>query len=259
MTTPTIVSGRLSTWAELGKDESFLQEWLKEQPSRLGLGDLNVADSQPVQDDEGNPAFLASDADRYFSVDVRLSEMDASHGFQLLDNWARNRVRHPDKTHVAVLVTETVGDRYRTTLETLSEHLPLVVIELQIWRGESEAILVPHLALSSEDVDLGDTPAAKASAAAPVVANEETPEQAATEPVADAEPAAEPEAESSVDDDDAETAEAVAAVEASSDHSEASPENKDDTGVADSWGMPQAEAEAENGKNGNRLLSKIGS
>ena len=81
-------------------------------------------------------------------------EVDASHGFQVLDNWARNRVRHPDKSHVAVLVTENAGERYRTTLETLAEHLPLVVIELAVWRGDKEAMVVPRVALASNDVDL---------------------------------------------------------------------------------------------------------
>lgn len=260
MSTPTIVSGGLSNMEDLGKDEAWLQEWLKENPARLGLGELSVSDGDPVQDEDGNPAFLASDDERYFSVDVRLGEMDASGGFQLLDNWARNRVRHPDKTHVAVLVTENVGDRYQTTLETLSEHLPLVVVELQVWRGESEAILVPHVSLASDDVELGDAPAVKAAAAAaaatpePVAASEPVAETMfADEPVADAE--AEPAAET-VDDDAAFGAEATAAVEASSNHDEA-PENKDDTGVADPWGLPSSEAQESSG-NGSRLLSKIG-
>lgn len=162
---PTIVSGAVATVAELGKDEPWLQSWLKADPTRLGLGGLKMADDDPVQDEDGNPAFLATDDERYFSVDVQLGEVDASHGFQVLDNWARNRVRHPDKTHVAVLVTETAGDRYRTTLETLAEHLPLVVIEVTVWRGEKEAIIVPRVALASDDVDLSSTPAVAAAAA----------------------------------------------------------------------------------------------
>jgi hypothetical protein len=260
MSTPTIVSGGLSNMEDLGKDESWLQEWLKEQPSRLGLGDLSVADGEPVQDDEGNPAFLATDDERYFSVDVRLGEMDASGGFQLLDNWARNRVRHPDKTHVAVLVTENVGDRYQTTLETLSEHLPLVVVELQVWRGENEAILVPYVSLASDDAELGDAPAvlaASAVAAAPKVAEDAVAEAetAPDEPVAEAEVVDEAAADT-VDDDAASVAEATAAFEAGNDH-EDEPENKDDTGVADPWGTPQSEPDA-GSSNGSRLLSKIG-
>ena len=257
MSTPNIVSGGISTMTDLGKDETWLQGWLKEQPNRLGLGELSVADGEPVQDDDGNPAFLATDEERYFSVDVLLGEMDASGGFQLLDNWARNRVRHPDKTHVAVLVTENVGDRYLTTLETLSEHLPLVVIELQVWRGENEAILVPHVSLASEDIELGDVPGVKAAAAASAVTKDEPATEPVAEPVAEFETpvvadVAEETGDDTIDDHAAAGAEATAAVEASSEHED----DKDDTGVADPWGLPQSEPEAA-ASNGSRLLSKI--
>ena len=96
-----------------------------------------ILPGEPVQGEDGNPAFMAADASRYYSVNVKLGELDASHGFHVLDSWARNRVRRPDKTHVAVLVTETLGDRYETALKALSEHLPLVVVELQAWRGKT--------------------------------------------------------------------------------------------------------------------------
>jgi hypothetical protein len=235
-----IVSGALSTIAALEKDEAWLQGWLKEKPARLGLGDLRVADGEPVQDGEGNPAFLATDDGRFFSVSVRLGELEASHGFGLLDSWARNRVRHPDKTHVAVLVTETAGDRYRPTLEALAEHLPLVVVELQAWRGEAEAIIVPHVALASDDVDLAGTPASIAAKAAATAAKTATTASASALPVPRA---------ASDQEDAAKSPEKV------------TPEDKDDTGVADPWGLPKKEPEAvasASGTNGGgRLLTKF--
>jgi hypothetical protein len=254
MTTPAIVSGAVSTVSELGKDEAWLQGWLKEQPSRMGLGELEVTDG--AADDEDDRSFVATDDQRCLSVDVRLGEMDASHGFQLLDNWARNRVRHPDKTHVAVLVTERTGERYRATLQTLSEHLPLVVVELAVWRGETEAIVVPHVALASADVDLGATPAAKAAEA---LAREDVAEAdvAADEPVAD-EPVADTDAEVA----DLAEADADLDVDVEMDEAEADvPENKDDTGVVDPWRLPATDSQdaaSESNGSGHRLLNKIG-
>jgi hypothetical protein len=165
-TSPQIISGTPATVADLGKDQAWLQGWLKEGPSRLGLGELSITDGAPVQDEDGNPAFLASDEEHTFCVDVRLGELEAAHGFGVLHNWARNRVRHPDGNHVAVLVTESTGERYRSTLEALTQHLPLIVIELRAWRGEREAIIVPHVALASGDVDLSGRSAAAAEVAA---------------------------------------------------------------------------------------------
>jgi hypothetical protein len=170
-----IVAGSVASVADLGKDGSWLKDWLSEEPGRLGIGDLSILDGEPVQGEDGNPAFLATDASRYYSVNVKLGELDASHGFHVLDSWARNRVRHPDKTHVAVLVTETLGDRYHTALKALSEHLPLVVVELQAWRGKTEILVVPRIALASDDLRLPKAaparPVAEAEAARPEVAN----------------------------------------------------------------------------------------
>jgi len=259
-----IVSGAVSTVTELGKDEDWLQGWLKEQPNRLGLGDLEVADSASEED----RSFVATDDDRCFSVDVQLGEMEASRGFQVLDNWARNRVLHPDKTHVAVLVTEVMSDRYQTTLKTLAEHLPLVVVELAVWKGEDEAIVVPHIALSSDDVDLTETPAAKSADAVAKVqesieAQAETPEAnepepEATEPVAETtEPEAEHNAEAEVvSEAEAVAAEADAQADANADpeagYDGDEPENKDDTGVGNPWGLD------DNGSTSTCLLSNIG-
>ena len=254
-----VVSGAVSTVTDLGKDEAWLHGWLKERPSRLGLGELNTTDGV---DDDGS--FVAADDSRSFSVDVQLGEMEASRGFQVLDNWARSRVHHPDKTHVAVLVTEAVSDRYQTTLETLAEHLPLVVVELQVWKGEEEAIVVPHVALSSDDVDLSDTPAVQAAEAMAKVAD--APEAEAEE-VADAvaesavESTDEPEV---VSGDEAEEAEAEAQAEADAEVADDVPENKDDTGVGNPWGLSEDGENTENGEyhssgtGSTGLLSKVG-
>jgi hypothetical protein len=289
-----IVSGALSTVAELEKDEAWLQGWLRERPSRLGLGDLKVADDEPVQDEAGNPAFLAMDDGRCFSVSVRLGEVQAAHGFGVLDSWARNRVRHPDKEHVAVLVTETTGERYRPTLAALAEHLPLVVIELQAWRGEKEAIVVPHVALASGDVDLASSPAAKAAAAVAAAGSGKTsavpsrPAAAqgaaaagaaaagAAAPAAPAAPSVEaassPMAPRSSGPSQASDAKAAAgtsggpmAAESSKPASAAAtagaaPADKDDTGIQDPWGPPRKEpqpAASGSGSTGGRLLTKF--
>jgi hypothetical protein len=162
-----IVAGAPATVADLGKDEAWLKDWLAEEPARLGLGDITILGGEPAQGEDGNPAFMATDATRYYSVNVKLGTLDASHGFHVLDSWARNRVRRPDKTHVAVLVTETLGDRYQTALKALSEHLPLVVVELQAWRGKTEILVVPRIALASDDLRLSKSASDRAAAAPP--------------------------------------------------------------------------------------------
>ena len=250
-----IVSGGLSTVTDLGKDDTWMASWLTEQPERMGLGELEVAEGAADEDDR---SFVATDDDRCFSVDVQLGEMEASRGFGVLDNWARNRVLHPDKSHVAVLVTEVVSDRYRTTLEALAEHLPLVVVELQVWKGENEAIVVPHVAVASENVDLADTPAARA---AEVIASNKHGDSAA-DAVADADEAtSDDEPADQMTEAEAETAEAAADADA-----EAEVSDKDDTGVGNPWGLANDDDNDDEVDDGVRasgagstgLLTKVG-
>jgi hypothetical protein len=162
---PNVVSGTATTLTGIGKDEAWLREWFRDRPDRLGLGELGSAsEAADAAAGDGDSTFLVSDEQRCFSVAVRLGELAAAQAFDALHAWARGRASRPDKAHVAVLVTETVGDRYRGTLEALAEHLPLVVIELAVWRGEAEAIVVPHVALAAGSVDLSAAPATASAA-----------------------------------------------------------------------------------------------
>jgi len=114
------------------------------------------------------------------------------------------------------------------------------VVELKAWRAEAEAIIVPHVALASDDVDLAGTPASIAAKAAATAAKTATTASASALPVPRA---------ASDQEDAAKSLEKV------------TPEDKDDTGVADPWGLPKKEPEAvasASGTNGGgRLLTKF--
>jgi hypothetical protein len=135
-----------------------------------------------------------------------------------------------------------------------------------VWRGDSEAIVVPHVALASADVDLGTTAAAKAAEALARVGGTGDVEAAADAPQA----FAELEVPEMVEAETPESAEANAeSAEASAEPDEANggsdeydaPENKDDTGISDPWGLPRSDTgdgTSESNGAGHRLLTKIG-
>ena len=154
-----IHAGQPTKLRDLGYDEVWLQNWLSDDSSRLGLGDVSVIAQELASPHGGSLDILAAEGDTYYSVEVQLGEVDASHGFRVFDYWASNRARYRDKTHVAVLVAESASGRYRQALEALVEFLPLIVIELRAWRGAGEAILVSEVALANESLDLSGTAA----------------------------------------------------------------------------------------------------
>ena len=157
-----VLAGQPASLRSLGYDERWLQDWLAEDPSRLGLGNVRIVDQEQGQAGAGLLDLLAldPDADTYYSVEVQLGEIDASHSFRVFDYWARNRARIPGKTHVAVLMAENAAGRFRMALEALAETVPLIVIELRCWQGRGEALLIPEIVIANESLDLADTPAA---------------------------------------------------------------------------------------------------
>ncbi len=147
-------AGKPAQLRDLGYDEIWLQNWLAADPARLGLGEVQVVAQELSAPRGGSLDILARDGDTYYSVEVQLGEVDASHSFRVFDYWASNRMRFKDKTHVAVLMVESATGRYRSALDALAEYLPLVVIELRAWRGEAEVILVPETVVINENLDV---------------------------------------------------------------------------------------------------------
>jgi hypothetical protein len=149
-------SGQPTSLRELGYDEIWLQNWLAADPTRLGLGEVRIRAQELTSPRGGSLDLLATsvDGDTYYSIEVQLGEVDASHGFRVFDYWAANRARFAGKTHVAVLMAESASGRYRQALEALAEFVPLLVIELRVWRGAGEAIVVPEAVIVNETVDV---------------------------------------------------------------------------------------------------------
>ena len=154
-----LLAGSLTSLRALGYDERWLQDWLAQAPGTLGLGEIKIIDQEQGQSGGGSLDLLAVDAetDTYYSIEVQLGEIDASHSFRVFDYWARNRTRYPGQTHVAVLVAENATGRYRPALEALAETVPLIVIELRTLKGAQEAVLVPEVVIANESLDLTGT------------------------------------------------------------------------------------------------------
>lgn len=151
---PPLRFGSPGRLRDLGYDEIWLQNWLSADPARLGLGQVTILAQELTSPRGGSLDILATDGDTYYSIEVQLGEVDASHSFRVFDYWARNRLRFEGRTHVAVLIVESASGRYRPALEALAEYVPLVVVELRVWKGSAEAILVPETVVINASLDV---------------------------------------------------------------------------------------------------------
>jgi len=126
---------------QIGKDEKWLQDWLVADPRRLGIGNVVIKEKElrHYTGKGGRLDILAYDAalDTYYEIEVMLGECDSDHGFRVLDYWARERRVKPNSRHVAVLVAEDLSGRYRTVIETLTEYLPFIAVELKTLQLDS--------------------------------------------------------------------------------------------------------------------------
>lgn len=136
-----IVDSIDTTLRAIGKDESWLQKWILEKPSRLGLGDIEIIahELRHYKNRGGRLDIFAyrADLDTYYEIELMLGECDSDHGFRTLDYWARERLKKPNARHVAVLVAEDLSGRYKTIIETLPQFLPFIGIEIK-------AIKIPY-------------------------------------------------------------------------------------------------------------------
>jgi hypothetical protein len=130
-----IVDSTYTTLRAIGKDEAWLEQWVLEKPSRLGLGDVRIHKNQRIhyKNSGGRLDLLAyrSDLDTYYEIEIMLGECDSDHGFRTLDYWARERLARPNSRHYAVLVAEDLSGRYKTLIETLPQYLPFIGIEIK--------------------------------------------------------------------------------------------------------------------------------
>jgi hypothetical protein len=90
----------------LGLNERWLQVRIEEDPSLLGLGDINVVRREKSQPSGGRLDFLMYDPDRElrYEVEIMLGVLDESHIIRTIEYWDIERQRFPAYDHRAVIV-----------------------------------------------------------------------------------------------------------------------------------------------------------
>jgi len=133
-----VLSPVSTTLAEQGLDERWLENWLQQDPSRLGLGStVRIVRAQVNQHRSGGRLDLQAVDDaienRVYDIELMRGELDADHGFRVLDYWAREQHEdEDDRDHRPVIVAEKLrSSRYRLLLDLLAQRLGLIGIEVR--------------------------------------------------------------------------------------------------------------------------------
>ena len=127
----------------LGLDERWLQARIDEDPSLLGLGDLQVLHKERRQAAGGRIDFLLHDPEEEtrYEVEVMLGTLDESHIVRTIEYWDIERQRYPTYEHRAVIVAEEITARFFNVIRLLNRAVPLIAIQLSAFVLGDEVVL----------------------------------------------------------------------------------------------------------------------
>lgn len=114
-------------------DERWLHERILENPSLIGLGDLEVRDSERRQPGAGRLDLLLSDpeSNTRYEVELQLGASDEAHLIRAIEYWDIERKRFPQYEHIAVIVAEDVTTRFLNVIGLFNQAIPLMAIQIK--------------------------------------------------------------------------------------------------------------------------------
>lgn len=116
----------------LGLSERWLQDRIEEDPTLLGLGEVQMIRRERQQSSGGRLDFLMYDPEQEirYEVEVMLGSLDESHIIRTIEYWDIERQRYPTYDHRAVIVAEEITARFFNVIRLLNRAVPLIALQL---------------------------------------------------------------------------------------------------------------------------------
>lgn len=123
--------------------EKWVQQRIIEDPTILGLGELDLIKSEKVQHKAGRLDLLLHDEqlNRRYEVELMLGATDPSHIIRCIEYWDIEKRRYPAYDHVAVLVAEDITSRFLNVMALLAGNIPLIAIQLVALQVDDKIVL----------------------------------------------------------------------------------------------------------------------
>ncbi len=138
--------------------ERWVQQCITEDPSLLGLGDVELILAEKLQPKAGRLDLLLHDEqlNRRYEVELMLGQTDPSHIIRCIEYWDIERRRYPAYDHVAVLVAEKITSRFLNVMSLLAGSIPLIAIQMSALKfGDQVALhfvqIIDQTALRTDD------------------------------------------------------------------------------------------------------------
>jgi hypothetical protein len=114
-------------------NEKWLQNLIADDPTVLGLGQLDVKDVERRQPRAGRLDLLLADPETHtrYEVEIQLGATDEAHIIRTIEYWDVEKSRYPQYEHVAVLVAEDITSRFLNVITLFNKAIPLIAIQMR--------------------------------------------------------------------------------------------------------------------------------
>lgn len=123
--------------------EDLIQNFIFNDPSVLGLGDLTSIQREKIQPAGGRlDILLADDSGTRYEVEVQLGATDPSHIIRTIEYWDGERKRYPQYDHCAVIVAEEITGRFMNVISLFNGAIPLIALQVSAYKMGDDISLV---------------------------------------------------------------------------------------------------------------------
>ena len=120
------------------------QDLIADDPSILGLGDLELRQKERIQPRAGRLDLLLQDPEtkRRYEVELQLGGTDETHIIRTIEYWDIERKRYPQYEHCAVLIAEDITSRFLNVIALFNGTIPLNALQMQALKIAGKTTIV---------------------------------------------------------------------------------------------------------------------
>lgn len=114
-------------------NEKWLQARIEEDPTIIGLGELEFRDTEKIQVGGGRLDTILYDPEdkKRYEVEIQLGKTDESHIIRTIEYWDLERKKNPQYNHCAVIIAEDITSRFLNVISLFNGFIPLVAIQVK--------------------------------------------------------------------------------------------------------------------------------
>lgn len=139
-------------------NEKWLQARIEEDPSILGLGDLDFRYTEKVLVGGGRLDTILYDPEykKRYEVEIQLGKTDESHIIRTIEYWDIERRKNPQYEHCAVIIAEDITSRFLNVISLFNGFIPLIAIQVKAIKIDEKISLFFTKVLDESKFDLLD-------------------------------------------------------------------------------------------------------